>query len=503
MSADLVPTEKLKQRQLKIQEKRKTTSRRDFLMQITSWYPLVLHRIKNHISIYPDTKRSCPIISHEQFLAWDPIIHDDLNKWNFFDDFSTLFTSLPFSSLYNYVWAENSWFAFSVLWSTNCYLSFTVITDCENILYSFAIKEWCKDVLNSLQVSNSSQNIYSSKCVIRSHNVFFSQFVENSSNIWFSSNLIWCSDCIFCDWLMNMSYCINNQQLSIEEYSKRKKEILYKKDAFYTSYKVSNTTWTNYWSSDFENCNFVLNSKNVVNGNYSFNLINAKNTFVVWSPNMNTDIYDAFEAWSLGNNDLYWVLNTWVRSDHVYNCEWIVTCHKVFYSRFLENCSFCLWCIWLKNKSYCIFNKQYTKEDRYDEVDKIFSQMEKDWQLWEFFPWSMNPFYFNDTAAYLIDPSFTKEEVTAKGYLRREEPIKVDIPDWMETVQVDELWQFEWFDSEWVWTINPDILKKIIIDTDGNIYRIIKMEYDFLVKHGLPLPRKHRLERMKDNFKIA
>jgi len=26
----------------------------------------------------------------------------------------------------------------------------------------------------------------------------------------------------------------------------------------------------------------------------------------------------------------------------------------------------------------------------------------------------MNPFYFNDTAAYLIDPSFTKEEVTAK-----------------------------------------------------------------------------------------
>jgi len=26
----------------------------------------------------------------------------------------------------------------------------------------------------------------------------------------------------------------------------------------------------------------------------------------------------------------------------------------------------------------------------------------------------MNPFYFNDTAAYLINPSFTKEEVTAK-----------------------------------------------------------------------------------------
>ena len=40
----------------------------------------------------------------------------------------------------------------------------------------------------------------------------------------------------------------------------------------------------------------------------------------------------------------------------------------------------------------------------------------------------MNPFYFNDTAAYLIDDSFTKEEVEAEGYLWRDEPIKVDIP---------------------------------------------------------------------------
>ena len=55
----------------------------------------------------------------------------------------------------------------------------------------------------------------------------------------------------------------------------------------------------------------------------------------------------------------------------------------------------------------------------------------------------MNPFYFNDTAAYLIDPSFTKEEVTAKGYLRRDEPIKVDIPVGATLVSTDELGQYE------------------------------------------------------------
>ncbi|USN59164.1 MAG: hypothetical protein H6767_03630 [Candidatus Peribacteria bacterium] len=32
----------------------------------------------------------------------------------------------------------------------------------------------------------------------------------------------------------------------------------------------------------------------------------------------------------------------------------------------------------LQNKSYCIFNKQYDKEEWYETVDKIFSQMEQE-----------------------------------------------------------------------------------------------------------------------------
>jgi hypothetical protein len=32
--------------------------------------------------------------------------------------------------------------------------------------------------------------------------------------------------------------------------------------------------------------------------------------------------------------------------------------------------------------------------------------------LGESFPGRLNPFYFNDTVAYLIDDTFTKEEVT-------------------------------------------------------------------------------------------
>ena len=115
----------------------------------------------------------------------------------------------------------------------------------------------------------------------------------------------------------------------------------------------------------------------------------------------------------------------------------------------------------------------------------------------------MNPFYFNDTAAYLIDPSFTKEEVEKAGYLRRDEPIKVDIPADAELVNVRDLDKYEGYDENGKRYINDEILKKVIIDEQGNVRRIVNMEYVFLVKHGLPLPRKHRLERMKENFRIG
>jgi hypothetical protein len=141
-------------------------------------------------------------------------------------------------------------------------------------------------------------------------------------------------------------------------------------------------------------------------------------------------------------------------------------------------------------------NKQYSKEAWEILAEKIFSTMENDSTLGQFFPPHINPFYFNDTAAYLMDDSFTKEEVEGDGYLWRDEPIKVDIPEGLEVVKTSELGKFEGFQNG-TWYIDPSILQKVIIDTDGNYYRIIKMEYDFLMKHALPLPRLHWLDRIK------
>jgi predicted nucleotidyltransferase len=105
----------------------------------------------------------------------------------------------------------------------------------------------------------------------------------------------------------------------------------------------------------------------------------------------------------------------------------------------------------------------------------------------------------------------------------RDEKIKVDIPENIETVYVNPpvlsdiplnkgdsrsgaeaggLNDYQGFDKSGNWKINPEILKKVIVDIDGNYYKIVPMEYDFLIKHELPLPEIHWLERIKLGFKI-
>ena len=70
-------------------------------------------------------------------------------------------------------------------------------------------------------------------------------------------------------------------------------------------------------------------------------------------------------------------------------------------------------------------------------------------------------------------------------------------------MHVRDLDQYEGYDEDGKRHIDEEILKKVIIDEEGNVRRIVNMEYAFLMKYGLPLPRKHRLERMKENFRAG
>ncbi|USN57861.1 MAG: hypothetical protein H6767_05850 [Candidatus Peribacteria bacterium] len=116
-------------------------------------------------------------------------------------------------------------------------------------------------------------------------------------------------------------------------------------------------------------------------------------------------------------------------------------------------------------------------------------------------PATLNPYYFNDTLAYLVDNSFTKEEVSKAGFMWRDTAISVDIPANGSIISIKDLDTYE-KDTNGVWKINPEILQKVVVDEDGNYYKVIPQELEFLEKYGLPLPTKHWLDRIRDGLRI-
>ncbi|NUJ97744.1 hypothetical protein HGA92_03065 [Candidatus Gracilibacteria bacterium] len=504
--------------QEKIKEKRKNTPFREFVMEIASWDSFNFYKNQGLISSYPPSDRVINLVAigKGEKNSFSQEIQKDKP---FLYQFSEFFKNIEQECFIHHTASENCEYTNKLSFAKNCYLSNTVIRDVSNIFYSFSVKENSHNVFNSVIVWNNCDNIYFGTGVIESTNIFYSKYIISSSNIWFSTNLIGCSECILCNKLENKKYCIENKEYSHEEYGKKKNEILKNKEKFFDLFKNLKTKGENQGINIVQSY-FVRESENVENGFICYRVKNGRNIMFLGGENQNENMYDFCDGGTVGNSDIYGVNGAGGGSQNIYLSKGIIRSSNIYYCYNLDSCSFCLGCINLQNKSYCIFNKEYLKEEWEKKVEEIFSTMEKDGSLGKYFPASMNPYYFNDTLASLII-DFSKEEIIKAGFMWRDESIKADIPEGMEIIYTtlptllspsfppqlrgikgEFLSDYQGFDSNGNWKINPEIMEKVIIDSNGNYYKIVKQEYEFLEKYGLPLPEIHWIERVKLNIKI-
>lgn len=128
--------------------------------------------------------------------------------------------------------------------------------------------------------------------------------------------------------------------------------------------------------------------------------------------------------------------------DNSYMTHFTTWCWKdknVMYSDNCHSCEHLFGCIGLKRKQYCILNRQYTKEEYERMVPKIIDRMTRDGEWGEFFPMTMSPYCYNETAAQEYFPR-EKEQVQALGLQWRDDdpkvykPQQVIIPDRIEDV---------------------------------------------------------------------
>ena len=98
-------------------------------------------------------------------------------------------------------------------------------------------------------------------------------------------------------------------------------------------------------------------------------------------------MYECHNIWRNCSNCLF-ISNSW---DNLSNN--ILTMLCVGWSNNL------FWCIGLRNKQYCIFNKQYTKDEYEKTVANIITHMQETGERGEFFHPSLSPFGYNETVA--------------------------------------------------------------------------------------------------------
>jgi len=425
---------------------------------------------------------------------WNPLdfwIEFDFDKW-FFEQFDLLLHKAPLAA--NSLILANIENSDYINWANNTknsYLSFSM-WDCDSVLYSEAIFH----SNNSIDCYNVGKLENSYECV-------------NSKNLYlcfFSANLIDSNDCLFCfdSWsLNNCIWCVNLFNKSYYIFNKKysKEDYFIKKDKLISDFNKLKQLSYDFFEKQIKKENLNLNNEdstweyliNTKKCNYCYNVLDWENLkycfYINWGWN---NSYDISTFWQNINNSYescaiwYWVSNIlfsfWIYWD-VSNLMYCFYCVN-----WTKNC---FWCIWLSNKQYCIFNKQYSKEKYEELVAKIIKNMQKNWEWWNYFPASMSLFWYNESSVCEIFP-LNKKQAEQKWFNWTE--YETPFPKVDKIIRADQL-------PENISDIPDDILNRAIeCEITKKPFKIIRQELEFYRKYKLPIPKRHPDRRHIDRL---
>ena len=173
-------------------------------------------------------------------------------------------------------------------------------------------------------------------------------------------------------------------------------------------------------------------------------------------------------------------------------CLYARNLNDSYYCTWCDFCSDCFACEWLKHKKYCIFNKQYTKEEYEQLVPKIIEHMQKTWEWWQFFPINNSPYPYNKSLAQEYY-QLNKENIVKIRWSWSDD--EVDFPKVSKIINAQML-------PDTIDKIPDDVLNWAIkCEVSWVPFMIIPQELEFYRKYNIPLPHLHPDERHKVRMK--
>ena len=429
------------------------------------------------VSCYPSDSPH-KIYHSEQWWSdsWDALSYGrdfDFNR-PFFEQFHSLYQAVPIIHLYQTP-NENCEFINGASNCRNCYLSF-LMDYCEDCYY-LTVGNIVRSSLDSFGLTRCElcyECVDCSGC----YSLMYSDRCSGCSDSFFLSSCRECRNCIGCCNLVGKEYCVFNQYVGKEKYkeiaatfSSAKAVQLFRSQfekfsselprRFYfgqanesfSGDNISNVR-NSYWCFDAKeldncrHCNFFFNSDNSMDVNYFGDKSSWLYECLATGLNCSNNSF-CMLCWSGSSNNLY--------------------CHLV------SGTSNCFGCSGLKQKQFCILNKQYTQPEYERLAARIAEHMQNTGEWGEFFPSNLSPFAVNVSQAQDYFPISEAEAAERKlTWREREKKPASNAP----VVNSDTIAEF------------PESLinKAFSCHSCQGDFKIIEPEYRFYQTNGVPPP---------------
>lgn len=357
----------------------------------------------------------------------------------------------------------------------NCYLIFGSVY-CEDCMYGNPY--YCKSCIDSFLVRDS-ELCYDCITCTKCYECFYCQDCADSYAMIFCYDCHGSKNCIACTGLRNKEYYIFNKPYSREEFLRHKAAMNLCDPVFFAKLKSLFEELKLKYPRRFA---VMLQTQNCA-GNYIYS---SKNTFDCYDVQrcedcsycaQVIDMKDCYDCNYMEECELCYDYICNYQNQRMYFTVWGHLCHDVWYSSYTVSSNNLFGCIGLRHKSYCILNKQYSKEEYFDLRARIIEQMKREGVFGEFFHPSLSLWCYNETVAQEYFP-LTREEAISRGYR------------WREKNPRDYLQQTYKVPAE-ISEVPDSIVDEILACAEcKKNFRLQKMELDFYRRYKLPVPEK-------------
>ena len=367
-------------------------------------------------------------------------------------------------------------------WCQGCYF----LSDC----YMAEKSEFCCECINITKCSNCAWVYDSSDCV----------------NVYFSSDCRGCTDCFGCVGLRSKQYYYLNENIGKEEYKKRIQKIIWDRDFINESKEKFLKVKTSIPVKFFHGSN-IKNStgdylQNTERTQMAFNCRDNKDTAYIQDAWM--QIEDCRDCTEISRGKLSYEVQGVEKPDRIIvarSCFSTIT--DSCYCDMCFSAQDCFGCFGLKQKQYCIFNKQYSKEDYLVLKEKIIEHMRKTKEWGEYFPANVSPFAYNESMAQDYFP-LTKEQALRAGHTWYERPSRdykitlktLDLPKTVDDIKENITTEIIQCSSQ----NSPTEKEKYPLCTTA--FNVTDLELTLYKKMKIPLPEKCFPCRRQDRFAL-